>query len=71
MGSVKPTARQIKNFWKKVNKSGRIIDIRIGPCWIWTGSKDKDGYGRTHLDGCAKNVALRDIMKINEKIKEL
>jgi hypothetical protein len=24
-------------FWNKVNKTGS--------CWVWTGSKDKDGYG--------------------------
>lgn len=30
--------RHIDAFWKKVDKSG--------DCWIWTGLKNKDGYGR-------------------------
>lgn len=28
----------LKRFWSHVDKSG--------DCWLWTGSRDKDGYGR-------------------------
>lgn len=31
-------------FWSKVNKDGPIHPV-CGQCWIWTGFKDKDGYG--------------------------
>lgn len=31
-----------EKFWKNVNKSG--------DCWIWTGYKDYDGYGRIELN---------------------
>lgn len=31
-----------ERFWKKVDKSGE--------CWLWTGNKDKHGYGRIRCD---------------------
>jgi hypothetical protein len=34
------------NFWKKVNLDGPIIKPELGPCWLWIGFKDKDGYGK-------------------------
>lgn len=38
----------IAHFWKNVNKSGAIPAHRpkLGRCWEWLGSLDKDGYGR-------------------------
>jgi hypothetical protein len=35
-------------FWKKVNKDGPIPSHcpELGPCWIWTASLDKSGYGQ-------------------------
>jgi endogenous inhibitor of DNA gyrase (YacG/DUF329 family) len=33
--------RLVVRFWAKVDKSDE--------CWIWTGSRDKDGYGRIQL----------------------
>lgn len=33
-------------FWPKVNKDGPIVQPELGPCWIWTASKDTNGYGR-------------------------
>lgn len=40
-------------FWQKVNKSGPIVRAEFGPCWAWTGCRDKDGYGfgHSHLTG--------------------
>ncbi len=36
-----------QRFWNKVNKEGPIPITRpeLGPCWIWTGSIHKKGYG--------------------------
>jgi hypothetical protein len=35
--------RHLARFWNKVNKTEK--------CWLWTASKDKDGYGTFQLDG--------------------
>lgn len=37
-----------ERFWTKVNKDGPIPQRRpeLGPCWLWTGSVDKHGYGQ-------------------------
>lgn len=37
---------KLEDVWQYVDKSG--------DCWIWLGTKDKDGYGNWWLDG--KNV---------------
>lgn len=34
-----PTEKNIRNFWKKVDK-------KKSGCWEWTGFRDVDGYGR-------------------------
>ena len=39
----KPTEAR---FWPKVEKGGPVISEALGPCWIWTGERDKKGYGR-------------------------
>jgi hypothetical protein len=33
-------------FWSKVDKNGPIIRPELGPCWVWTASKDRKGYGQ-------------------------
>jgi hypothetical protein len=41
-----------EGFWKRVNKNGPIITTELGPCWIWTGSKNKkSGYGNGRFNG--------------------
>lgn len=35
---VKFTTKELKNFWRKVNKTES--------CWIWKGSKTSGGYGK-------------------------
>lgn len=34
-------------FWARVDKNGPIPELRpdLGPCWIWTGSVNHQGYG--------------------------
>jgi len=34
-------------FWPKVEKDGPIPDYapHLGPCWIWIGSRNEEGYG--------------------------
>jgi hypothetical protein len=38
-------------FWSKVNKHGPTLVKRLGPCWLWTGATDKDGYGQSFFMG--------------------
>lgn len=35
------------NFWSKVNKDGPIPAHKpeLGPCWLWTGCTNENGYG--------------------------
>lgn len=48
-----PTIRDRERFWSKVDKSG--------DCWIWTGGKDRKGYGKFSMgsqfkpDGSRRN----------------
>ena len=51
-----------ERFWNKVNKDGPTPDHRpeLGPCWLWTGSKTRDGYGQISVDGettCAHRIS--------------
>ena len=41
---VPRTSGDCEHFWSHMDKSG-------GPdsCWLWTGSKDKKGYGQWHI----------------------
>lgn len=32
-------------FWEKVDKSGPVVPGMESNCWIWTGGKNKRGYG--------------------------
>ncbi len=41
------TAKQLQNFWKKVDKSG--------DCWLWTASKNIHGYGKFNINGKMKS----------------
>lgn len=42
-------------FYAKVDRSGpHFIDkdgVDHGPCWLWTGAKDQNGYGRFRFRG--------------------
>lgn len=39
--AIQPVRRWPERFWEKVEKSDG--------CWMWTGAKDKDGYGQTAI----------------------
>ncbi|SRR6266446_2645172 len=41
---VKPTPPE-QRFWKYVDKNGPVMPGMTTPCWLWTGARDKDGYG--------------------------
>jgi len=42
-----------RRFWSKVNKNGPIQPHcpEVGPCWVWTASCAKSGYGQLNVDG--------------------
>lgn len=40
--------RWLQRFWARVDRSGGESS-----CWIWTGAKNADGYGRLHFGGKA------------------
>ena len=41
----------LKRFWSKVDKDGPIPPRKpeLGPCWVWTGARNDDGYGNFWL----------------------
>jgi len=43
-------------FWSKVNKKGPIHPIH-GQCWVWTGSRFSQGYGRLIGHGRAHRIS--------------
>ena len=42
-----------ERFWEKVDKNGPVPSHRpeLGPCWIWTASLNKAGYGSFGVPG--------------------
>ncbi len=49
---VLPRRSQIDYFWSKVDKNGPIPPHQpdLGPCWLWRGTRDRDGYGVVKFD---------------------
>jgi len=43
-----PAPRFSRTFWDFVNREGPVPAHRpgLGPCWVWTGIQDPQGYGR-------------------------
>lgn len=35
-----------ERFLRLTDKDGPVIMPELGPCWVWLGAKDKDGYGK-------------------------
>jgi DNA-binding XRE family transcriptional regulator len=48
---VRPRQDLAERFWLQVDKDGPTVRPELGPCWLWTGSRDEDGYGRINVDG--------------------
>jgi hypothetical protein len=40
-----------QRFWAKVNRNGPTQPHMSTPCWVWTASKDRDGYGNFKFQG--------------------
>lgn len=56
VGNLPPRSEKFnvaKRFWAKVDKSGPIPPEapHLGPCWVWTASSFRDGYGKFKLEG--------------------
>lgn len=49
---VIPPKGPIERFWLRVDRDGPVPEARpeLGPCWIWTGSTTRGGYGQ-HWNG--------------------
>ena len=49
--SAKPTVEE--RFWAKVSTAGPAPDYRpdLGPCWLWLGVQNRDGYGQFKVRG--------------------
>lgn len=48
-----PRISTAERFWAKVNKNGPVPPHcpKLGPCWIWTKSRFRFGYGRLMKNG--------------------
>ncbi len=53
------TPKRIARFTARVDKNGPAAEARpdLGPCWLWTGSIDADGYGCYLRDHSAHRFA--------------
>jgi hypothetical protein len=56
----KSTLSLASRFWAKVNKNAPVVRPDLGPCWLWTASRNEFGYGkfayrdRTGKQHCAR-----------------
>ena len=50
-GSLPPRSTSAERFWRKVGREGPTLAKFpwLGPCWPWTASLDRDGYGRARM----------------------
>ena len=46
---IKFTEKNLRNFWKKVNKNGPTMPHMETPCWVWTGAKKNGTYGNVKI----------------------
>ena len=44
------TSEQQENFWRKVDKNGPTEKHMETPCWLWTASTDRKGYGQVNIN---------------------
>lgn len=38
-------------FWRHVDKNGPVLATVGSPCWLWTGARNRSGYGKMGVDG--------------------
>jgi hypothetical protein len=48
---IKLTAKLEARFWAKVNKDGPTMPHMETPCWVWTASTFREGYGSFCVSG--------------------
>lgn len=50
-GPSPQTGDKYARLWARVDKSGPVParQPHLGPCWIWLGSKNKNGYGQVEV----------------------
>lgn len=48
--------KTIARFWSKVDRNGPVhpYDPWLGNCWLWTGGKHENGYGRLKISNTYK-----------------
>lgn len=63
--AVRTRITLLERFFTKVDQNGPVPEHapELGPCWLWTGAKDRDGYGQIRVDGVLV-VATRMAWKI-------
>lgn len=51
----------LDRFNAKVDRDGPVFVhcAALGPCWIWTGARDRNGYGRIGRKTYGENLAHR------------
>lgn len=53
-------------FWNRIDQEGPIPEHRpeLGPCWMWTGTTDSNGYGVIRMKGSKyKNHLVHRLMQ--------
>ncbi len=60
-GLVRPMPRwpdqsQEQRFWAKVRLADSFASPYLGPCWLWAGAKNTEGYGGFCWDGRTKSA---------------
>jgi hypothetical protein len=46
---ARPAPSTKGRFWPKVDQHGPMASPFLGPCWLWTRAKNRDGYGQFSL----------------------
>ena len=47
-----------ERFWGRVDRAGPVLVATLGPCWVWTGHRNNQGYGRISVGRRADGWAL-------------
>lgn len=57
-------AKSVERIWSQIDKNGPASSLVGGLCWIWNGSKENHGYGRTQvkINGKWKGVLIHRLI---------